>query len=54
LGALISDVQVKKTEMGWTCSTYGDSRAAYRVLGGKPDEGDHLEDPGTDEKIILK
>jgi len=27
---------------------------AYRVLVGKPEERDHLEDPGTEGRIILK
>jgi hypothetical protein len=29
--------QVKKTEIGRTCSTYGESKGAYRVLVGKPE-----------------
>jgi hypothetical protein len=29
--------QVKKTEMGWTCGTYGERRVAYRALVGKPE-----------------
>jgi hypothetical protein len=29
---------IKKTEMGMTCSTYGERRGAYRVLVGKPEE----------------
>jgi hypothetical protein len=31
----------------------GEIRGAYRVLVGKP-EGDHLEDPDVDGRIILK
>jgi len=27
----------EKNEMGWTCSTYGESRGVYRVLMGKPE-----------------
>jgi hypothetical protein len=27
-----------KTEMGWACSTYGNSRGAYRILVQKPEE----------------
>ena len=46
--------QVKKTEMGGTCSTYGERRGAYKVLVGKPDGRNHLEDEGIDGRIILK
>jgi hypothetical protein len=30
-------MEVKKTEMGRTCSTYGGRRGAYRVLVRKPE-----------------
>jgi hypothetical protein len=40
--------------MGRECSTYGASRDAYRVLVGKPNGRNHLEDPGVDGRIILK
>jgi hypothetical protein len=29
--------QIKKSEMGGTCSTYGESRGVYRILVGKPE-----------------
>jgi hypothetical protein len=32
----------------------GDRRAVYRVLVGKPEGRDHLEDPSVDGRIILK
>jgi hypothetical protein len=40
--------------MGRTCGTYGERKGAYRALVGKPEEGDHFEDPGVDGRIILK
>ena len=40
--------------MGRAYSTYGERRGAYSVLVGKPEEGDHFEDPDTDGRIILK
>ena len=30
--------QVKETQMGRTCSTYGERRGAYRILEGKHEE----------------
>jgi len=32
----------------------GDRRGVYRVLVGNLREGDHLEDPGVDGRIILR
>jgi hypothetical protein len=29
-------------------------RGTYRVLVGRPEKEDHLEDPGVDGRIILK
>jgi hypothetical protein len=31
----------------------GESRCVYRVLVRKPEEKNHLEDPGVDRRIIL-
>jgi hypothetical protein len=31
----------------------GKRRCVYRVLTGKPEGRDHLEDPGVDGRIIL-
>jgi hypothetical protein len=33
---------------------YGESRGVYRVFVGKPERKNHLEDPGVDERIILR
>ena len=40
--------------MGGACSTYGARRGAYRVLVGKPEGKNHLEDPGVNGTIILR
>jgi hypothetical protein len=40
--------------MGGPCSTYKGKRGVYRVLVGKHGEGDHLEDPGVEGRIILR
>jgi hypothetical protein len=34
--------------------TVGERRGAYRTFLGDLKEGDHLEDPGVGERIILK
>ena len=39
--------------MGGAYSTYGE-RGRYRILVGKPEGRDHLEDPGVDRWIILR
>ena len=45
---------LRGTEMGIACSTYGERRGTYRVLMGKPEGRNHLEDPGLNGKMILK
>jgi hypothetical protein len=41
--------------MGRTCGTYGgEERCIQGFSGGNLREGDHLEDPGVDGRIILK
>ena len=42
--------------MRWTghVARMGESRGVYRVLVGKPEGRDHLEDPGVDGRIILR
>jgi hypothetical protein len=32
----------------------GEMRGVHGILVGKPEESDHLEDPGADGKIILR
>jgi hypothetical protein len=46
---------IKSRRMRWErhVAHIGEKRGAYRVFEGKPDGGDHLEDPGIDGRIIL-
>ena len=50
-----SNIQIKKNEMGETCSTTRETLGAYRVLSGKAErERNYLEDPGVDGRLVLK
>ena len=51
---LYADDKIKKTEMGRTCSTYGERPGACRVLVGDLREGDNFEYPGVDGRVIIK
>jgi hypothetical protein len=47
---------IKSRRMMWVghVASMGEGRVAYRILVGVLREGDHLEDPGIDGRIILK
>jgi hypothetical protein len=47
---------IKSRRMRWAgdVARMGEKRGAYRILVGRPEEGDHLGDPGVDGRIILK
>jgi hypothetical protein len=46
--------KIEKNEIGWACSMYGGGEACTGFWLGNLGEGDHLEDPGVDGKIILR
>jgi len=46
--------QIKKNEIGGHVACNGERRGVYRVLVGKPEGTDHLEDPGIDGRILLR
>ena len=43
---------IEKNEMGGALARMGERRGVYRVLVGKPEGKNHLEDPGVDGRII--
>ena len=46
---------IKKNKMGRICSFYGgEERGTYRVVVGKPEGQNRLEDLSVDRSIILK
>jgi hypothetical protein len=47
---------IKSRRMRWAghVACMEEKRGAYRILVGRPGEGDHLGDPGVDGRIILK
>jgi hypothetical protein len=47
---------IKSRRMRWAghVACMGERRGAHRVLVGKPEKIDNLEDPGVDWRIILK
>ena len=47
---------IKSRRMRWVghVARMGKGRVLYRVLVGKPEERDHLEEPGIDGRIILR
>jgi hypothetical protein len=47
---------MKSRRLRWAghVARMGERRGAYRALVGNLREGDHLEDPGVDGRIILK
>jgi hypothetical protein len=50
-----SCVQIEKNEKGGTCSTYGGVERGIQVVGGgNVREGDYMEDPVIDGRIILR
>jgi hypothetical protein len=46
--------KIEKNEMGGHATRMGERRGAYRILVGKSEGRNHLENPGIDGRIILK
>jgi hypothetical protein len=46
--------QIKENEMGGAHGRYGGEGKHVQILEGKMKERDHLEDLGTDRRIILQ
>jgi hypothetical protein len=53
--SIIWVIKSRRMSWSWHVACMGERRGAYRILmGGNLMEGDHLEDPGIDGRIILK
>jgi len=44
----------RRMRWAWHVACVGEGRGVYRVLVGNLREGNHLEDPGVDERLILR
>jgi hypothetical protein len=47
-------IKSRTMRRAWCVPCVGEMRCAYRVLVGKHEEEDHLEDLGVDGRIIFK
>jgi len=47
-------IKSRRTRWAEHVAGMGESRGMYRVLVGKPEGKNHLEDPGIDGRIILR
>jgi hypothetical protein len=54
LSNIIRVIKSRRMRWAWHDASMGDRRRAYRVLMGKPDRKNHLEDLQVDGRIILK
>jgi hypothetical protein len=48
------NIIIKNVKLAGHVACMEESRGAYRVLDGKPEGKNHLEDPGVHGRIILK
>ena len=46
-------IKLRRMKLAGNVACIGERRGVSRVLVGKPEEGDHLEDPNIDGRIIL-
>jgi hypothetical protein len=46
--------KIEKNEMGDACSMYVEKKIAYRILVGKPEGKNRLEDTGVEGRIIFR
>jgi hypothetical protein len=49
---IIQVIKLRRMKLAGNVARMGKRRGVYRVLVGKPEEGDHLEDPSIDGRIL--
>jgi hypothetical protein len=48
------DDKIEKNEMGGACSLYGGEKRCIQGCGRNPEERDHIQDTGINERVILR
>jgi len=51
---IVRVMKSRRMRWAWHVACVGEGRGVYRVLVGNLREGNHLEDPGVDERLILR
>jgi hypothetical protein len=51
---IIRVIKSRRMRLAGHVARMGEGRGAYRILVGRPEGRNHLEDPGVDGRIILK
>jgi hypothetical protein len=51
---MVRVINLRRMRWAWHVAHMGESRGVHRILVGKPEGKNHLEDPRVDGRIILR